>query len=138
MKWVRDRERAKADGDKVKDAELKLKINSVYGLMKSEYCPLYDPYMASSIAVMGQVLMTILIGGLYSTGCRIVNANTDGLIIEPAGNWRNICDQWEAQTGLKLTFKTIAELEQVNVNNYRATMSDGTVINKGEKFKQGS
>ena len=134
--WVRDREKAKANGDALKDSELKLKINSVYGLMKADWCPLYDPYMASSIAVMGQVLMTILIGGLVSTGCEIINANTDGLIIKPSGDWHNICEQWENNTGLSLSYKPIKKLEQANVNNYRATMPDGSVINKGEKFNQ--
>lgn len=132
--WVREREKAKADGDKEKADKLKLKINSVYGLMKADWCTLYDPYMASSIAVTGQVLMTILIGGLVSAGCEIVNANTDGLIIKPNGNWHNICEQWENNTGLKLVYKPIKHLQQANVNNYRATMPDGNVINKGEKF----
>lgn len=136
--WVRQREKAKGEGDKLKDAELKLKINSVYGLMKADWCTLYDPYMASSIAVMGQVLMTILIGGLVSTGCEIINANTDGLIIKPNGRWHNICEQWEKNTGLTLTYKPIKHLVQANVNNYRAIMPDGEVINKGEKFASGA
>ena len=136
VNWVRDREKAKKEGDKLKDAELKLKVNSVYGLMKADWCPLYDPYMASSISVMGQVLMTILIGGLVSAGCEIINANTDGLIIRPNGGWHNICEQWEKNTGLKLSYKPIKHLEQANVNNYRATMPDGSVVNKGEKFNK--
>lgn len=136
INWVRDREKAKKEGDKLKDAELKLKVNSVYGLMKADWCPLYDPYMASSISVMGQVLMTILIGGLVSAGCEIINANTDGLIIRPNGGWHNICEQWEKNTGLQLSYKPIKHLEQANVNNYRATMPDGTVVNKGEKFNK--
>ena len=136
--WTRCREKAKANGDVAIAAELKLKINSVYGLMKSDWNPLYDPYMASSIAVMGQVLMTILIGGLANAGCKIINANTDGLIIKTAGNWKTICEQWEKNTNLSLTYKPIAKLEQLNVNNYRATMFDGTVVNKGEKFINGA
>lgn len=138
MDWVKERVKAKENGDNLKDAELKLKINSVYGLMKADWCPLYDPYMASSIAIMGQVLMTILIGGLTSTGCEIINANTDGLIIKANGSWHNICEQWEKNTGLHLTYKPIKHLEQANVNNYRATMPDGSVINKGEKFNKGA
>lgn len=136
VNWVREREQAKKDGDKLKDAELKLKVNSVYGLMKADWCPLYDPYMASSISVMGQVLMTILIGGLVSAGCEIINANTDGLIIRPNGGWHNICEQWEKNTGLSLSYKPIKHLVQANVNNYRATLPDGTVVNKGEKFNK--
>ena len=85
---------------------------------------------------MGQVLMTILIGGLVSAGCEIINANTDGLIIRPNGGWHNICEQWEKNTGLKLSYKPIKHLEQANVNNYRATMPDGSVVNKGEKFNK--
>ena len=77
-----------------------------------------------------------LITGLQKEGCKIVNANTDGLIIEPHGSWSSICDKWEQMLNLKLERKHIKELEQADVNNYRALYSDGTKVLKGAKYKE--
>jgi hypothetical protein len=133
--WLSERLRLKQMGNPLAD-ELKFKLNRVYGLMKAKWCALYDPYMASSVSVLGQIVMTILITGLQKEGCKIVNANTDGLIIEPHGSWSSICDKWEQMLNLKLERKHIKELEQADVNNYRALYSDGTEVLKGAKFKE--
>ena len=136
ISWVRQREQAKKDGNKELSDELKLKINSVYGYMKAKWNPLYDPFMASSVAVTGQILMTILIGGLVQTGCEIINVNTDGIIIKPAGRWLEICNKWSDRTKLQLSHKPIQSLEQADVNNYLAILPDGTEIRKGIKYKK--
>lgn len=133
--WLSERLRLKQMGNPLAD-ELKLKLNSVYGLMKAKWCALYDPYMASSVSVLGQIVMTILITGLQEEGCEIINANTDGLIIKPMGNWNSICTKWEEMLDLKLERKKIKELEQSDVNNYRAVFEDGKVVNKGAKYKE--
>lgn len=132
--WLDERLRLKEAGDPRAD-ELKLKINSVYGLMKAEWCTLYDPYMASSVAVYGQVALTLLITALQDVGCEIINANTDGLIIKPDGAWFSVVTRWQEQTRLTLEAREILELEQADVNNYRAVYSDGTVVRKGAKYK---
>lgn len=134
--WVLERLRLKAQGHPHAD-DLKLKINSVYGLMKAPWCALYDPYMASSVAVLGQTVMTILITNLQEHGCKIINANTDGLIVDVnlASAWMSACKVWEKNTGLTLEMKEIKTLEQADVNNYRAEYKDGTVVCKGAKYK---
>ena len=133
--WLTERLRLKQMGNPLAN-ELKLKLNRVYGLMKAKWCALYDPYMASSVSVLGQIVMTILITGLQNEGCKIVNANTDGLIIEPSGNWSAVCEKWETMLNLKLERKHIKELEQADVNNYRAVYSDGVEVLKGAKYKE--
>lgn len=133
--WITERLRLKQMGNPMAK-ELKLKLNSVYGLMKAKWCALYDPYMASSVAVLGQIVLTILIEGLQKEGCQIINANTDGLIIKPSGKWAAICDKWESMLDLELERKVIMELEQADVNNYRAIMENGTEVRKGAKFKE--
>ena len=92
--------------------------------------------MASSVAVTGQILMTILIGGLVQAGCEIINVNTDGIIIKPAGRWLEICNKWSDRTKLQLSHKPIQSLEQADVNNYLAILPDGTEIRKGIKYKK--
>jgi hypothetical protein len=134
IKWVEDRLAAKEAGNKELADSLKLKINSVYGLMKSKVSPLYDPYYASSIAVRGQVLITILAMGLKSIGCEIININTDGIFLKPVDGYENLCEKWEQRTGLTLSHKKYASIAQADVNNYRLIDYDGNVINKGAKF----
>lgn len=138
--WLRDRLDAKAKGDKELADQLKLKINSVYGNMKNPNSPLYDPSYGSSIAVLGQKVMTILVMGLHAKGCDIVNVNTDGIMftVPNADDLSNIYEfvkKWETAFGLTLEETTYVEFEQADVNNYRAKDSYGTVITKGKKFK---
>lgn len=137
--WVEERLKAKADGNKALADELKLKINSVYGNMKNPNSPLYDPSYGSSVAVLGQKVMTILVTGLQAKGCDIVNLNTDGVMFtyDRADPFevKSFVKKWEAAFGLSLTQKTYVEFQQADVNNYRAVDTDGNVIAKGKKFK---
>ena len=137
--WLRDRLDAKAKGDKELADQLKLKINSVYGNMKNPNSPLYDPSYGSSIAVLGQKVMTILVMGLQSKGCNVVNLNTDGVMFSydraDPFEVNSFVKRWESAFGLTLTQKTYVEFQQADVNNYRAVDTDGNVITKGKKFK---
>lgn len=136
--WLKDRLDAKARGDKELADQLKLKINSVYGNMKNPNSPLYDPSYGSSIAVLGQKVMTILVMGLQSKGCDIVNVNTDGVMFTGPTDLSEIytfVNKWEKAFGLTLVEDTYVEFEQADVNNYRAQDSQGNVIVKGKKFK---
>ena len=108
--------------------------------MKNPNSPLYDPSYGSSVAVLGQKVMTILVMGLQSKGCNIVNVNTDGVMftvstMEDLSEVYAFVKKWETAFGLTLTETTYVEFEQADVNNYRAKDSYGTVITKGKKFK---
>ena len=52
--------------------------------MKFQSSDLYDPEYGNSVAVTGQVLITILALGLYNAGCEILNINTDGIMFKSA------------------------------------------------------
>ena len=136
--WLEKRLEAKAKGDTDLSDQLKLKINSVYGKMKMQASDLYDPEYGNSIAVTGQVLITILALGLYNSGCEILNINTDGIMFKPNADsdWQSICDKWCQRTSLKLSTTKYKKLYMLDVNNYRAVLEDGTEINKGAKFKK--
>lgn len=133
--WLSERLRLKMLRNPLSE-ELKLKLNSVYGLMKAKWCSLYDPCMASSVSVLGQIVLTMLIDSLQKQGCEIINANTDGLIIKANGNWKQTCDSWEQMLDLTLEHKHIKELEQADVNNYRAVYEYGKEVRKGAKYKE--
>lgn len=138
-KWLQERLEAKQAGNKELADKLKLKINSVYGNMKNPNSPLYDPSYGSSVAVLGQKVMTILVMGLQAKGCNIINVNTDGVMFTALGvdaaSINAFVKKWEGAFGLTLTQKTFASFEQADVNNYKAVDGDGNVIIKGKKFK---
>lgn len=134
--WLEKRLEAKANGDVDLSDQLKLKINSVYGKMKQKTSVLYDPEYGNSVAVTGQVLITILALGLHNIGCRILNINTDGIMFVPNNNWEELCDKWCQRTSMKLSTTKYKELFQLDVNSYKAILEDGTEINKGAKFKK--
>lgn len=133
--WLEQRLEAKANGDIDLSNQLKLKINSVYGKMKQQTSVLYDPEYGNSIAVTGQVLITILALGLYNIGCEILNINTDGIMFKPNGEWQPLCDKWCQRTNMKLSTTKYKELFMLDVNNYKAVCEDGKIITKGAKFK---
>jgi predicted P-loop ATPase len=133
--WLEQRLEAKANGDIDLSNQLKLKINSVYGKMKQQTSVLYDPEYGNSIAVTGQVLITILALGLYNVGCEILNINTDGIMFKPNGEWQPLCDKWCQRTNMKLSTTKYKQLFQLDVNNYKAVCEDGKIITKGAKFK---
>lgn len=133
--WLEQRLEAKAKGDIDLSNQLKLKINSVYGKMKQQTSVLYDPEYGNSIAVTGQVLITILALGLYNIGCEILNINTDGIMFKPNGEWQPLCDKWCQRTNMKLSTTKYKQLFQLDVNNYKAVCEDGKIITKGAKFK---
>lgn len=98
---------------------LKLPINTVSGCMKAKFSDLYDERNNSWMCITGQLLLVDLIEKLEPY-CRLVQSNTDGLVIIPYNKKR--CDEeiknWEVKTGLILE-KTIAKaIVQKDVNNY--------------------
>lgn len=134
--WLADRLKAKESGDTELDKKLKFKINKVYGLTRSKGSKLYDPHRGNTVAVLGQILMTILIVGLKNKGFNILNVNTDGIIFSPKGafDYKPMVAEWERRTGLTLKETRYKHIEIIDVNNMQIVLEDGTIINKGAKF----
>ena len=73
----KERIEAKHNGNKIKNETLKLCLNSVTGLMQSEYSWMYSPLDVYKIRINGQLLLLKLAEMLIlKTGCRIVQYNT--------------------------------------------------------------
>lgn len=130
--------------DPVRAGALKLVLNSVYGLLKSEYSTLYSPLSSSTICIYGQIALFTLCKRLYESGYDIINANTDGVVYvdtpKSLGNDEEILRNWEDTfKGFKLESEEYREWHQKDVNNYVAVETDGNIIVKGgevSKFKE--
>lgn len=114
--------------DKGKSDALKLALNTCYGAMKSKYNHLYDPKMANQVCITGQLLFVDLIEKLEPY-CKLVQSNTDGILIIPKNKERikDIIDEWQKRTRIVLEIDPCSGIWQKDVNNYVMTFDTGDI-----------
>lgn len=119
-----ERIEAKRAGDKVKNETLKLALNGLSGNLQNEHNFCYSPFAVMQIRMNGQMLLLMLAESLTEIGCKIVQANTDGLFVLVKKNKyeeaKQIYHEWEKLTGLELEEDRFEAMFQLNVNNYIA------------------
>ena len=134
---------AKASGDKAKANALKLVCNTTYGCLLNQYNPLYDPLMARSVCISGQLYLLELAEHMHREieGLRIIQLNTDGIMVEfddsDYDKVLEICDEWQKRTGFELEEDSIAKIAQKDVNNYVEVQSNGKAKSKGGYLVRG-
>lgn len=119
-----ERIEAKHNGDKVKNETLKLALNGLSGNLQNKHSFCYSPFAVMQIRINGQLLLLMLAEKLTQIGCRIVQANTDGLFVllkksiyEQANK---ICREWEQLTRLTLEEERFEAMYQYAINDYIA------------------
>lgn len=133
---------AKKSGDKVTANALKLVLNTCYGATLNKFNPLYDPLMARSVCVSGQLYLLELAEHLYKDipDLKVVALNTDSFTVEfddsQYGVVLEIVHEWEERTGFGLEEDQIETLVQCNVNNY-CEVANGSVKVKGGYLVRG-
>lgn len=130
-----ERIEAKHKGDKVKNETLKLALNGLSGNLQNEYNFCYSPFAVMQIRINGQLLLLMLAEKLTQIGCRIVQANTDGLFVllkrDVYSKANNICREWEQLTKLTLEEDRFKAMYQYAINDYFAITEEGKVKEKG-------
>lgn len=121
--------------DKVRASALKLILNSVYGLFKSEYSALCNPRASATVCIYGQIALYTLSRWLDEAGYEVMNVNTDGVafVDDPDKNeeYKVICERWEEEfKGMNLEIDEFDAWIQKDVNNYVA-VKDGHIKVKG-------
>lgn len=121
-KWMRDTRAANKKTNKMLADTLKLATNGSFGNLINEYSWLYDPSVAMSITLCGQLFLSMLAERLIDFGVRIESANTDGLSLfvkkDKYNEFKNICKQWEDETGLFLEESRYYKTLRRDVNCY--------------------
>lgn len=119
-----ERIEAKHNGDKVKNETLKLALNGLSGNLQNEHNFCYSPEAVMKIRINGQLLLLMLAEKLTQVGCRIVQANTDGLfVLLKKDNYQQvntICRNWEQLTKLTLEEERFEAMYQYAINDYIA------------------
>jgi hypothetical protein len=123
--------------DKPKAEALKLLLNTAYGAMKSKFNNMYDPKMANSVCITGQLLLVDLIEKIEPY-CTLVQSNTDGIMVIPKDKDKltKIIDDWQIRTRIKLEVDTCLGIWQKDVNNYIMKFEGGKIKTKGAYVTQ--
>lgn len=137
------RMKAKAAGDKHTANALKLVCNTTYGCLLNQYNDLYDPLMGRSVCISGQLYLLELAEHCYQEikGLRIVQLNTDGIMVEcdkkDYDTLTAICAEWQSRTGFDLEEDTVVKIAQKDVNNYVDVQPGGKAKAKGGYLVKG-
>ena len=127
-----ERIEAKHNGDKIKDSTLKLALNGLSGNLQNEHNFCYSTFAVMQIRINGQLLLLMLAEKLVELGCRIVQANTDGLFVllkkSIYDKVNNVCREWEQLTKLTLEEDRFEAMYQYAINDYIAVKEGYTDI----------
>lgn len=130
-----ERIEAKHNGNKVKNETLKLALNGLSGNLQNPHNFCYSPFAVMQIRINGQLLLLMLAEKLTQLGCRIVQANTDGLFVllkkSVYNDLNKVCRNWEQLTKLTLEEDRFKAMYQYAINDYFAITEDNKVKEKG-------
>lgn len=137
-KQIKDeRIEAKHNGNKLKNLTLKLSINGLSGNLQSPYSWCYSPKTVMRIRINGQLMLLMLAERLVSIGCRIIQANTDGLFVlrkkKDENKFKEACKWWENLTKLELEEDRFERFYQYAINDYIGVL-EGYSKTKDEKL----
>lgn len=133
---------AKKAGDKATANALKLVLNTFYGATLGSFNELYDPLMARSVCVSGQLYLLELASHLMQDipGLRIAELNTDGIMVEfddsQYDEVKAIVDEWQERTHFNLEEDKVDAYYAKDCNNY-VEVIDGQVKVKGGYLSRG-
>lgn len=137
FKMKYERVNAKHNGDKVTSNNLKVPINTVYGISLQQFSDCYDPRNGRSVCVTGQLLLTDLCVELCNKcdSIRLNNVNTDGVGFSINKRELNkaydIMKDWEKRTRLELEIEKVKRIILKDINNYILEKEDGSLKVKG-------
>ena len=121
-----ERLEAKHTGQKLKNITFKYCLNGLSGNLQQPNSWVYSPETVMKIRINGQLLLLMLAEKLVNIGCRIIQANTDGLFIIVKKSkyelFKQQCCEWEKLTKLKLEEDKYEAMYQLAVNDYIVTL----------------
>lgn len=130
-----ERIEAKHNGNTNKNETLKLSLNGLSGNLQNEFSWCYSPLAVMKIRINGQLLLLMLAENIVNIGCKIIQANTDGLFVllkkSKYNEFKEVCSSWEKLTRLTLEEERFKGMYQCAVNDYFAVKENGKVKEKG-------
>lgn len=110
---------------------------SLSGNLQNEHNFCYSPFAVMQIRINGQLLLLMLAEKLVEIGCRIIQANTDGLFLickkDKYEEYKKACKEWETLTKLELEEDRFEAMYQYAINDYIA-VKEGYSASKDKKL----
>lgn len=137
-----ERMEAKHSGNKIVNETFKLALNGLSGNLQNEYSWCYSPLTVMQIRINGQLMLLMLAEKLISMGCRILNANTDGVYVlrstepEKQLQFEKICKEWETLTKLDLEEEQFEAMYQFAINDYLTVGKGYSETKESRKLKK--
>jgi DNA polymerase elongation subunit (family B) len=133
-----ERIKDKQEGRK-KDADIKkIVINSIYGLLGSEYYWLRDKKALLKITVTGQLWLAKLLEELYLNEIEVISMNTDGILsyvdVHKKDKYEEICNSISKQVNIEGEYSYYKEYIRKDVNNYLSIDLNSKTKEKGKYF----
>lgn len=134
---------AKKSGDTSTANALKLVANTTYGATLNSYNDLYDPLMARSVCITGQLFLLELANHLRADckTLKVIQINTDGIMVSfddsEYDKVLGITKEWEQRTGFELEEDKIKSITQKDTNNYIEVALGGKPKIKGGYLVRG-
>ena len=126
---------AKAHKIEPDNTSKKLALNGLTGNLQNKFSWVYSPQAVFQIRMNGQLLLLMLAEKLTAIGCRIIQANTDGLFLivkkSKHDEYLKVCKEWEILSKLELEHDYFKAMYQIAINDYLAITIDNKVKKKG-------
>ena len=122
-KNIRDeRVEAKKDKNSFLADSFKYAINGLSGNLQSQYSWTYDPELVVKLRINCQLMILMLIEKFDLLGAKIVQSNTDGILIKIKKSLlpeiEKVKDEWCKLTKLSMSKEEFERFYQYDVNNY--------------------
>ena len=134
---LKEKEKPKKERNAVIMEGYKLMVNGLYGKFNSDTSPFYDPLVAMSTTITGQLSLSMLMEmlSLEIPGIQWIQANTDGITArvprEQEVDYYKICADWEKITKLTLEHAIYKKMAVRDVSNYLAVYDKTVEVENG-------
>ena len=140
-KNIRDeRVEAKKDKNSFLADSFKYAINGLSGNLQSQYSWTYDPELVVKLRINCQLMILMLIEKFDLLGAKIVQSNTDGILIKIKKSLlpeiEKVKDEWCKLTKLSMSKEEFERFYQYDVNNYIGVKKGFTETKDPELIKK--
>jgi len=123
-----------------KDADVKkIVINSIYGLLGSEYYWLRDIKALLKVTITGQLWLAKLVEELIMNNIQVISVNTDGVLSivknEQKELYESICNQIAKDVNVEGEYSYYKKYIRLDVNNYISIDTKDKTKQKGKYFQ---
>ena len=132
---VKNRLKAKKEGDKLYAEVYKIVLNGIYGKFSQKSSVFFEPSHGTHVTLTGQLSLLMLIEKLTLNDIKIISANTDGITVyfnrKEEQKVKSIFKEWEQELHCELEIVNYKSIHMRDCNDYIGVYNDNTTKTKG-------